>query len=152
MLEIVTENEKPEYATKMSAGFDIRADLSDSQVPWSCPRGYRMVVPTGLRIKFKPTWLTRLAGLVGFVPQLEIRPRSGLAAKAGVTVLNSPGTIDADYPDEIMVILINHDPAALLQVRHGDRIAQGVFTWAYRPKSLKVKQQVRTGGLGSTGK
>lgn len=105
-------NELPSYATALSAGMDIRANLPKEGV--SIMPNERCVIPTGLHIALPK-------GV-----EAQIRPRSGLAAKHGVTVLNSPGTIDADYRGEIGVILINHGEQPF-QVQNGDRIAQMVI-------------------------
>lgn len=105
-------NELPSYATALSAGMDIRANLPKEGV--SIMPNERYVIPTGLHIALPK-------GV-----EAQIRPRSGLAAKHGVTVLNSPGTIDADYRGEIGVILINHGEQPF-QVQNGDRIAQMVI-------------------------
>jgi dUTP pyrophosphatase len=123
-----------EYKTRLSAGFDLVAAEDVVILP-----GDWVAVGTGLYIARATEFET-----------LEIRPRSGLAYKYGVTVLNSPGTIDADYPDEIKVILINHgkEPFA---IQAGDRIAQGVLTDYKRIENVPVKEVVRTGGFGSTG-
>jgi dUTP pyrophosphatase len=99
----------PTRATPGSAGFDLR-----SSVDLSIPPGEWRVVPTGLAMAIPDGW------------EGQVRPRSGLAAKHGVTVLNAPGTIDADYRGEIKVPLINHGPTAF-QVSRGERIAQILF-------------------------
>lgn len=101
-------NEDPHYATEGASGFDLRAN-TDMVIP----TGTHSVVPTGLFFHIP----------VGF--EIQVRPRSGLAAKYGVTVLNSPGTIDADYRGELKVILINHGKKDF-EITKGDRIAQGV--------------------------
>ena len=85
------------------------------------------------------------------VPEIQIRPRSGIAAKFGITVLNSPSTIDADYRGEIFVNLINHS-SDFFAIKIGDRIAQGVCTIAIQLNSIEVKEKERGfGGFGSTG-
>jgi dUTP pyrophosphatase len=105
----------PERATEGSSGFDLRASLpindEYSRDPVEIPSGGRVLVKTGLRMEIP----------VGFEGQ--IRPRSGLALKHGITVLNAPGTIDCDYRGEVGVILINHGEAPYF-VKHGDKIAQ----------------------------
>lgn len=100
----------PSYATPQSAGMDLRANLS---APVTLHPGERAVIPTGLFIALPP----------GF--EAQVRPRSGLAAKHGVTVLNSPGTVDADFRGEIGVILINLGQEAFV-INNGERIAQMV--------------------------
>ena len=103
-----SDNELPAYATELSAGMDLRAFLPEPVV--LAPGAYAMI-PTGLHIELPDGY------------EAQVRPRSGLAAKNGVTVLNAPGTIDADYRGEIKVILINHS-ATPFTVHSGDRIAQ----------------------------
>lgn len=129
----------PSYETVHSAGMDLRAALEDRITIWP---GGRTLVPTGLRIELP----------VGY--EAQIRPRSGLAIKNGVTLLNSPGTIDADYRGEIKIIMINHGDEEF-QISHGDRIAQMIIT----PVIQVLMQQVEelnesergNGGFGSTG-
>jgi len=137
-----------QYKTGMSAGFDLKSTV-DVIVPAKkftlfglFGRGKRnwVAIPTGLFIKEADKFET-----------LEIRPRSGMAYNAGLTVLNSPGTIDADYPGEIKVILINHGTEDF-EVKIGDRIAQAVLVTYHRVKNVPVSGTVRTGGFGSTGK
>jgi dUTP pyrophosphatase len=129
----------PEYATIASAGLDVRAKLEDSVV---LQPGEWRLIPTGL-----------FAALpVG--TELQVRPRSGLAFKHGITVLNSPGTIDADYRGEIGVLLINHG-AKPFAVEHGERIAQLVLA-RYEQITWKETENLPssdrgTGGFGSTG-
>lgn len=129
----------PEYATALSAGMDVRAHLPRSV---TLQPGEWRLIPTGLFIALP-------AGT-----ELQIRPRSGLAFKHGITVLNSPGTIDADYRGEIGVLLINHGPQPF-EVEHGERIAQIILarfeslTWK---ETDSLPESVRgTGGFGSTG-
>ena len=129
----------PGYATEGAAGFDLRADILDDIV--ISPMG-RSVVGTGLKAAI-PT---------GF--ELQIRPRSGLAARHGVTVLNAPGTIDSDYRGEIGVILINLGEADFI-VKRGDRVAQAVLARYSRSDISEVDSLENTdrgeGGFGSTG-
>lgn len=145
-LNIINEsdNELPKYETEGASGFDIKAFLPDGVVILE-PGEFR-IIPTGLRVNFPE----------GF--EIQIRPRSGLAAKHGVTVLNSPGTIDADYTGLIGIILINHSKLAFA-IKTGDRIAQGVFATVLSKRSInlvtfdgEVKKTDRgDGGYGSTG-
>lgn len=129
----------PHYATALSAGADLVAAVD---APETIAPGEHLMIPTGLAIAL-PT---------GF--EAQIRPRSGLAAKHGVTVLNSPGTIDADYRGEIRVILINHGSKPFV-IERGMRIAQMVIA----PVSTAMWQEVAdlnesergSGGFGSTG-
>lgn len=143
------------YASPFSAGFDIRANESCLIEP-----GQFKAVATGLRIVENglelPEAFTTLKGPDGkicrVVPELQIRPRSGLAAKNGVTVLNSPGTIDADYRGEIKIILINHSRETF-RIEVGDRIAQGVCHLCLQIPQFPVSSKERgEGGFGSTGK
>jgi dUTP pyrophosphatase len=137
------------YATLQSAGFDICAN-EDGVIE---PGNYK-TISTGLYLDeqqeppFAPDEVEPI-----ITPELQIRPRSGLAFKYGVTVLNSPGTIDYDYryPNEIKVILINHGKYPF-EYKNGDRIAQGVVALTVQTPSIPTKDTNRTGGLGSTGK
>jgi dUTP pyrophosphatase len=131
-------HELPQYQTKGSAGLDIRAVLTE---PFTIPPNYSAIIPTGLYVELPKGH------------ELQIRPRSGLAAKNLITVLNSPGTIDEDFRDEIKVILINHGNADFV-INNGDRIAQGVLNKYEQIKWQEVDsldETERTGGLGSTG-
>jgi dUTP pyrophosphatase len=129
----------PSYATAQSAGMDLMAAIAGDLV---LERGQHAMVPTGLAIALPE----------GF--EAQVRPRSGLAAKNGVTVLNSPGTIDADYRGEIAVILINHGPQAFTVTR-GMRIAQMVIARHAQAQWRQVQSLDETargaGGFGSTG-
>ena len=129
----------PSYATSQSAGMDLSAALEEAIELGS---GDRALIPTGLCIALPP----------GF--EAQIRPRSGLALKHGVTVLNSPGTIDADYRGEIKVILINHGQEAFT-IERGMRIAQMVIE-RYEHVEWEVVESLEetdraAGGFGSTG-
>lgn len=130
----------PEYKTEGSAGADLRAFLREAI---ALGPGERTAVPTGLRIELPP----------GF--EAQVRPRSGLALRDGVTCLNSPGTIDSDYRGEIRVILVNLGSEAAI-VRPGDRIAQLVVAPVIRARFAAVDSLAETergaGGFGSTGK
>jgi len=136
----LSTNQLPAYETAASAGMDIRANL---EMPITLKPLERNMVPTGLFIELP----------VGF--EAQIRPRSGFAAKSGVTVLNSPGTIDADYRGEIKVILINLSAQEVV-VNHGDRIAQMVIaqheTVSWQAVDLLSETQRGEGGFGHTGK
>lgn len=127
----------PAYATDGAAGMDVLAAEEVTLAP-----GARQGVATGLAVALPP----------GF--EIQVRPRSGLALKHGITVLNAPGTIDSDYRGEIKVILVNHgaDP---FKVRRGDRIAQLVLAPVTRASWLRVDELDDTGrgegGFGSTG-
>lgn len=130
----------PEYATSGSSGMDIRAHL---QAPLALQPLERTLVSTGLFIELPQGY------------EAQIRPRSGLAIKQGITCLNTPGTIDADYRGEIKVILINlsNEPQV---IQPGDRIAQMVIQQVVQVAWLPVQQlaetERNTGGFGSTGK
>ena len=129
----------PQYATPQSAGVDLRADISEGIVLE--PLG-RAMVPTGLYLEIPAGY------------EAQVRPRSGLAAKKGVTVLNSPGTIDADYRGEVRVILVNlsSEPFAVVP---GERIAQMVFARHEQVEWDEVEvleeSERGAGGFGSTG-
>jgi len=130
--------EAPEYKTKDAAGMDLK---SAEEV--CIKTGKYAVVTTGLAMEFPSGY------------EAQIRPRSGLAAKNGVTVLNSPGTIDADYRGEVKIILINHGPEDF-KINVGDRIAQMVIAKIEQAKisvtSNDLTETARgNGGLGSTG-
>lgn len=130
----------PEYATAQSAGLDLRAHLAE---PLLLQPGERALIPTGLRMALPPGW------------EAQVRPRSGLALKQGITVLNSPGTIDADYRGPVGVILINHgaDPFSM---EPGERIAQLVFARFEQAVWQPVKELDQTeraeGGFGHSGR
>jgi dUTP pyrophosphatase len=130
----------PEYATEGASGLDVRASLRE---PLVLAPGERAAVPTGLSVEI-PTG-----------HELQVRPRSGLALRQGLTCLNSPGTIDADYRGEIRVLLINlgQEPAL---IERGDRIAQLVLAPVVRADVEEVHEisvtQRGPGGFGSTGR
>jgi len=130
----------PGYATAGSAGADLRAAV-ESEL-W-IPAGGRRAVPTGFRIAIPP-------GFEG-----EVRPRSGLALRHGVTLPNSPGTIDSDYRGELLVLLINLSSRPF-RVRRGDRIAQllvrPVATARFDEQATLVETDRGEGGFGSTGR
>lgn len=135
-----SSNPLPEYATAGSSGMDIRANLDKTCTMEPLER---VLVPTGLFIE--------LPG--GF--EAQVRPRSGLAIKQGITCLNSPGTIDADYRGEIKIILINLSGEKQI-VEHGDRIAQLIIQKVEKAVWVEVEQlensQRNEGGFGHTGK
>lgn len=131
----------PRYETALAAGCDVRAAVPEDE-PLVLKPGERGLVPTGIAIALPPGW------------EAQIRPRSGLAAKYGVTCLNAPGTIDADYRGELKVILINHG-AKNFVVRRGDRIGQMVVAPVFQARFEEVEALDDTargeGGFGSTG-
>ncbi|MBO5044078.1 MAG: dUTP diphosphatase [Alistipes sp.] len=130
----------PEYQTPLSAGLDIRANLDESVTLRPLERA---MIPTGLFVELPEGC------------EMQIRPRSGLAAKHGITVLNSPGTIDADYRGEIKVILVNlsNEP---FTIESGERIAQMIVARYEQIEWLPVEELGATergaGGFGSTGR
>ena len=132
-------NALPQYATLSSAGMDVRASISEAMV--LKPLG-RAVVPTGLFLEIP----------VGY--EVQVRPRSGLAAKKGISVLNAPGTIDADYRGEVCVILVNLSDSDFT-VEPGERIAQLVLAKHEVIEWEEVSELGETergeGGFGSTG-
>ena len=132
----------PAYQTEHAAGLDLLAAVPED-TPLVLLPGQRALVPTGLTIALPP----------GF--EAQVRPRSGLASKHGVTVLNAPGTIDADYRGEIGVLLINHG-AVPFPVRRGERIAQMVIAPVVRVELAPSVELATTkrggGGFGSTGR
>ncbi len=132
----------PAYQTAHAAGMDLLAAVPDS-APMILEPGKVVMVPTALSIALPPGY------------EAQIRPRSGLAAKHGITVLNSPGTIDADYRGEIAVLLINHGGAAFT-IKRGERIAQMVIAPVSQAELVVVQALGETergsGGFGSTGR
>ena len=144
MIEVLVQNESkfdlPSYATKASAGADLKAVLDD---PLELGPLERKIVPTGLKIALPEGY------------EAQVRPRSGLASKHGITVLNAPGTIDADYRGEIGVILVNLSNTAFT-IHPGERIAQLVVAKFEQIDWLPTQQLSKTergeGGFGSTGK
>jgi dUTP pyrophosphatase len=141
-----SENENPSYAYQSDSGFDLRANFPDGEKEITLQPFERMLIPTGLYFELPD----------GF--EMQVRPRSGLAFKNGVTVLNSPGTVDSDYRGEVKVILINHSKVDF-NITKGDRIAQAVignvlaknFINLKRVDSISNDTDRGTGGFGSTG-
>jgi dUTP pyrophosphatase len=137
-----SNNPIPDYAKQYDSGFDFKANLSEDVVikPFE-----RKLIPTGLHFEI-PIFL-----------ELQVRPRSGLALKNGITVLNTPGTVDSGYTGEVKIILINLSNEDFI-VKNGDKIAQGVFVSVLKPFSFyfnevdKLEDTERGGnGFGSTG-
>ncbi len=132
----------PAYETPGSAGMDLRAALADD-APLTLEPGERALVPTGFKMALERGW------------EAQVRPRSGLALKHGVTCLNTPGTIDSDYRGEVGVILVNlgHEPFV---IRRGERIAQMVIAAVAQTTVQEVDTLDETergsGGFGSTGR
>jgi len=131
----------PAYETDLAAGADLRAAVLED-APMVLESGERALVPTGLAMALP----------AGF--EAQIRPRSGLAYKHGLTVLNTPGTIDADYRGEVKVLLINHGKEAFT-IKRGERIAQMIIAPITQPVFEVVEELSDTergaGGFGSTG-
>ncbi len=129
----------PVYASEHAAGADLKAAVPR---PLTLAPGERRLIPTGLRMAIPPGW------------EGQVRPRSGLALRKGLTLLNSPGTIDADYRGEVGVILINHG-AEPVRVEPGERIAQLVIARVcqaeFRPAEFLSETARGEGGFGSTG-
>jgi dUTP pyrophosphatase len=134
-----SNNPLPQYQTSGSAGMDLHANLSESI---QLKPGERKLIPTGLFIQIP----------IGF--EAQVRPRSGLALKYGVTVLNAPGTIDSDFRGEIQVLLINHSEIDFV-VQHGERIAQMVVAPYQQVNWLETNELSVThrgeSGYGSSG-
>ena len=135
-----SENSLPKYATSHSAGMDLRANLDS---PVTLKPLERALIPTGLFIELP----------VGY--EAQIRPRSGLAVKHGISVLNSPGTIDADYRGEIRVVLVNLSNNEFI-INHGERICQMVVakhaTVEWQETNVLEASERGDGGFGHTGK
>ncbi|WP_069130903.1 dUTP diphosphatase [Rhodohalobacter halophilus] len=129
----------PKYESDEAAGMDIRAALDE---PLVLKPGERTLIPTGLKMALP------------FGYEAQIRPRSGLAYKHGITMLNTPGTIDSDYRGEVKVLAINHGTETFT-VQHGDRVAQMVIAPVYQPRVVETadlpESNRGTGGFGSTG-
>ncbi len=130
------------YETGGSAGMDLRAAVAED-APLTLAPGARALVPTGLKIALEPGY------------EAQVRPRSGLALKHGLTCLNAPGTIDSDYRGEVGVILINHGQEPFV-IRRGERIAQMVIARHEQAAMVEVGTLDETargaGGFGSTGR
>lgn len=133
--------ELPKYETALAAGADVRAALPVGE-PVTLQPGERAMIPTGLAMALPPGW------------EAQMRPRSGLAAKHGISMVNAPGTIDADYRGEMKVILINHG-AEPFTVNRGERIGQmviaPVFQAVFEEADELDETERGTGGFGSTG-
>ena len=135
-----SNNPLPDYATSYSAGMDLRANLTESITLKPLERA---LIPTGLCIELPAGY------------EAQIRPRSGLAVKHGISVLNSPGTIDADYRGEIRVVLVNLSNDAF-EINHGERICQMIVA-AHATVEWELAQELEesdrgAGGFGHTGK
>ena len=141
-IEIINKsnNPLPEYATEQSAGLDLRANIENTVTLKPLER---KLIPTGLHIALPSGY------------EAQVRPRSGLAYKKGITVLNAPGTIDADYRGDVGVILINLSNEAV-EIEPGERVAQLVIAQYTQATWVEVEELTETdrgaGGFGSTGK
>ncbi len=135
-----SNNPLPKYQTEESAGMDLHANLESSII---LAPSERKLIPTGIFLELP----------VGY--EAQIRPRSGLALKHGITVLNSPGTVDSDYRGEIQVLLINHGIEPF-EINHGERIAQMIIAQHERVSWISTENLNNTkrgaGGYGSSGK
>ena len=139
VINLNPKNPLPKYETPDSSGMDLRANINTE---WTVEPGERILIPTGLKMAIPSGY------------ECQIRPRSGLALKKGITVLNTPGTIDADYRNEVGVIIINHSNDTFT-INPGDRIAQAVFNKVEYVELEKVDELDETergeGGFGHTG-
>lgn len=167
----LSNNKLPQYETPMSAGMDVRADFSrvtvdnpikafgDCEILFKSDinkvtmlrldPGARALIPTGLKIALPVTDQD-----CEFIYECQVRPRSGLALKKGITILNTPGTIDADYRNEIGIIVINQGHEAVW-IEDGERIAQLVFATVAKAEweeVARLNETDRKGGFGHTGK
>ena len=135
-----SSNELPQYATELSAGMDVRANLTE---PIVLQPMQRVLVPTGLRVELPAGY------------EMQLRPRSGLALRHGITLLNTPGTIDADYRGEIGVIMVNLSSEPFT-INPGERICQAVVApytrVAWQPATELSDTDRGEGGFGHTGK
>jgi len=132
----------PRYETALAAGCDVRAAIAEGETLVLKP-GERFMVPTGIAIALPPGW------------EAQMRPRSGLAARHGISCVNAPGTIDADYRGELKIVLINHGTEDFA-IDRGDRIGQMVFAPVFQARFEEVRELDDTargqGGFGSTGR
>ncbi|MBL4855121.1 MAG: dUTP diphosphatase [Robiginitomaculum sp.] len=140
-LENFGDLQMPAYETDLAAGVDLRAAI-DANEPVILQAGERVLIATGLAMALPPGY------------EAQIRPRSGLAYKHGITVVNSPGTVDADYRGEVKILLINHGHATF-SINRGDRIAQMIIApvtqAVFNVVDTLSETQRGAGGYGSTG-
>ncbi len=129
----------PTYATKGSAGFDLSACITTEE---TLAPGEIKLIPTGLSFEIPEGY------------EIQIRPRSGLAAKNGISIVNTPGTIDSDYRGEVKIIMINHSKTPFV-IKRGERIAQAVLNAAPQAQLIEAEELTDTtrgaGGFGHTG-
>lgn len=146
LIKIINNSNNPDpiYRKEGDSGFDLSANLPEGAVITVQPLK-RAVIPTGLHFQIPKGY------------ELQVRPRSGLALKNGITVLNTPGTVDSNYRGEIMIILFNTDEIPF-EVKNGDRIAQGVIASVNQSHTTKIKKvnvldpsERNSSGFGSTG-
>lgn len=134
-----TDIRLPEYESREAAGMDVRAAVVEDVI---LKPGERALVPTGFKMALPAGY------------EAQIRPRSGLAYRHGITMLNSPGTIDSDYRGEVKVLAVNHGEEAFT-ISRGDRVAQMVIAPVFQPAAEEVESLPETdrgeGGFGSTG-
>ncbi len=134
--------EIPRYQTEAASGFDVKAQLESKDAILRLMPGQRVAIPTGLSFELPPGW------------EIQSRPRSGWALKSGLTVLNTPGTIDADYRGEVKIILANLGQDAV-EIKDQDRVAQLILCPVVQAEFEVVQQLGETlrgaGGFGSTG-
>lgn len=137
-------NEDPQYLRDGDSGFDLRVNLVGDIDPLIIEAGERFTVPTGLSFNIPKGY------------EIQVRPRSGLAAKNGITVVNSPGTVDSNYRGEVKVVLLNTDKEKDFIISHGDRIAQAVVVAVpdvilLKADNISEDTNRSTDGFGSTG-
>lgn len=139
VINLNPKNSLPKYETPDSSGMDLKANINRE---WTVEPGERILIPVGLKMAIPSGY------------ECQVRPRSGLALKKGITVLNTPGTIDADYRNEVGVIIINHSNDTFT-IKPGDRIAQAVFSKVEHAELEQVDELDETergeGGFGHTG-
>lgn len=155
ILKIVPEVQIPAYESPGSAGFDLRACFWDSSewgenslsadFSFTLKAGERAKIPTGIKMVIEPGY------------ELQIRPRSGLAFKKGISLTNTPGTIDSDYRGELQILIINHGKEDF-EIKNGDRVAQAVYAPVTQADFIEISElpdetnnQRGAGGFGSTG-
>lgn len=138
-LDHAKDLELPSYESEFAAGMDIRAAVTE---PVTLKPGERRLIPTGLKMAMPKGY------------EAQIRPRSGLAYRNGITMLNTPGTIDADYRGELKVLAVNLG-SETFEIKHGDRIAQMIIAPVIQAEVEEVDNLIKTergeGGFGSTG-
>lgn len=141
--KVYSDARLPSYAKENDAGMDVYAYFGGEMEMYTLCSGDRALIDTGLRFEIEPGY------------EIQVRPKSGLALKKGITVLNSPGTVDAGYRNKVGVVLINHGSENYV-IKHGDKIAQVVLAKVERAEVVEVEElsdsERGEGGFGSTGK